>query len=197
MGHNSTGITTVNAAQRIELSYLIKWGYFSRFGNQQLTWTDGSTIGVEIVHRSNETYLQLNYTISNNKTAEKTEMNYKVYIEFVPSNLGKGRVMYFICPISGKRCRILYRAYGSLHFKAREAYTHRLYYNAQRNSQKFKLFNQYNTAYFKLEVIRRNKRREQKTFKGKPTKYTLKYNDLCEKIEKLNYLTERFVNIFL
>jgi hypothetical protein len=199
MGRYSTGATTVNAVHRLELSKLIKQGYFKCFGNnygshtQQMSWTDESSISIETVHSPNETYLRLYYTITSCRTGEKTEMDYKVFIEYKPSNLGKGNVLYFCCPISGKRCRILYRAYGSQYFKAREAFQYRLYYNAQRNSKKYRILDQFNTVRYKVEEIWETKKRLQTTFKGKPTKKAIRAKELKSRYFELDKITERII----
>ncbi|MDO9154161.1 MAG: hypothetical protein Q7U47_10780 [Paludibacter sp.] len=196
MGRYSTGATTVNAAQRIEMSYLIKRGYFKCFADkygshtQSMKWTDESSISIETVHKSNETYLRLYYTITSHHTGEKTEMDYKVFIEFIPSNLGKGNVIYFICPVSFKRCRILYRAYGSQYFKARGAYKYRLYYPAQTSSKKYQILDRFNTIKNKVEKWQ-NKKRMQTKFKGKPTKKAIKFEKLNQRYFDIEVITEQ------
>jgi len=35
-------------------------------------------------------------------------INYKVDLVNVPSNIGKGVVWFFVCPMTGKKCRKLY-----------------------------------------------------------------------------------------
>lgn len=202
MGRYSTGATTVNAAQRIEMSYLIKRGYFSCFGKQygshtqQMSWTDSSSIGVETVHKPNETYLRLYYTITDNRTGEKTEMDYKVFIEYKPSNLGKGSVLYFRCPVSNKRCRILYRAYGSQYFKAKEAYKNRLYYTTQLSSKNYLPFDQYREAEAKYDRLIQSKKRQQTTFKGKRTKHNLKVDALDLKVTRLDAISLKILQRF-
>lgn len=203
MGRDSTGVTTVNGAHRIELSKLIKKGYFKCFANrygshtQSLKWTDESSISIETVHKPNETYLRLYYTITSHRTGEKTQMDYKVFIEYKPSNLGKGNVMYFRCPVSGQRCRILYRAYGSQHFKARGAFQNRLYYEAQKSSKRYQIIDRFTTVRDKVEGFWHIKRRNQETFKGQPTKNSLKFDALVEKYEKLDEISERYLMAWL
>lgn len=199
MGRYSTGATTVNGAHRIELSKLIKQGYFKYFGDnygshtQLMTWTDESSISIETVRAKDECYLRLYYTITNNHTGEQTKMDYKVQIEYKPSNLGKGNVLYFICPLSGKRCRILYRAYGSLHFKSREAFTHRLYYETQRSSKKYLLLDRFISMRDKVDKIWESKRRTYPTFKGKPTKFCLKFDAMQTKRYDLEMQSDDFI----
>ena len=200
MGRYSTGAQTVNAIQRLEISKLKKMKYFDFFKQniygyhtQQMSWSDGGKIGIETHHTKDGSFLILNYTITDNRTGEKTNLNYKVQIEFKPSNLGNGYVLYFICPVSFRRCRILYRAYGSHYFKAREAYQNRLYYQAQTSSKKYQIIDRFTTVRDKVEGYWKSKKRNQTTFRGKPTKHALKYNDLIEKYERLDEISERFI----
>lgn len=199
MGRKSTGAQTVNAIQRLEISKLKAMGYFEFFkrghGNhtQRMSWSDGSKIGIETHHTKDGSYLLLNYNVIDNRTGAKTEMYYKVQIEFKPSNLGKGYVLYFICPVSFKRCRILYRAYGSQYFKAREAYQYRLYYTAQTSSKKYQLIDRFETVRNKVEKIWQTKKRKQTTFKGKPTKQAIRKKKLENKYFVLDEMTENFI----
>lgn len=203
MGRNSTGARSTVEAQRLEIGYFIKRGYFKCFGvrygshTQLLSWDDGSKISIETVHSATETYLRLFYTITDLQTGVKTNLDYKVLIDFVPSNLGKGSVLYFLCPVSSRRCRILYRAYGSYYFKAREAYNPRLYYKAQTATKKMRLFAKYDTIQNKLDGYFENAKRYQTTFKGKPTKRALKNEQFEKRLSEYDEtIQDYFINIF-
>ena len=199
MGRQSTGAFTVNAIQRLEISKLKAKGYFDFFKRgygshtQRLSWNDGSVIGIETHHTPDGSYLILNYKVTDHRTGETTEMYYKVHFEFKPSNLGKGYVLYFICPVSFKRCRILYRAYGSHYFKAREAYQYRLYYTAQTSSKKLRPLESFICVRDKVEGMWQTKRRNYNTYKGKPTKFALKLEAMEKKYDKLDELTEMLI----
>src|SRR4051794_10619144 len=92
-------------------------------------------------------YLELIYTLTSRRDGTKTNRQYKVYLDEVDSNLSKGKVLYFLCPESGRRCRILYSAYGSYLFKSREVYRYRLYYDCQQASK----LSKYNDTYWRIE----------------------------------------------
>jgi hypothetical protein len=64
---------------------------------------------------------QAYYTLTK-PSGEEFKLDYKIQLTSIPSNLGRGEVLYFVCPTSGRRARILYRAYGSHYFKSRQAY---------------------------------------------------------------------------
>lgn len=74
-------------------------------------------------------------------------ISYDIRIVSIPSNLGKGRMYYFICPFTHKWCKYLYMGYGSPYFKSREAYSHRIYYASQLSSR----LNKPNDIYWRLE----------------------------------------------
>lgn len=58
-------------------------------------------------------YLELEYT------HDGRPLKYKVQLEFFPSNLGIGEVVYFTCPSTSNRCRKLYLYHG--YFVSRHA----------------------------------------------------------------------------
>src|SRR5690349_11165343 len=74
-------------------------------------------------------------------------MNYNIIIIGMPSNLGKGLVYYFLCPFTHKKCKILYKGYGALHFRSRESYSHRIYYPCQLSSR----LDKHNDRYWAIE----------------------------------------------
>lgn len=130
MGRNRTGICTTKGSLRIELSYLLKNGYLEKgkIISGSLSWTSGASISIICHNREKERSIQLIYQVSKGG-GEKVSYDYKVQLIGVPSNLGKGEILYFLCPQSSKRCRILYSAYSSGIFKSRETFKHRIYYS--------------------------------------------------------------------
>lgn len=199
MGRYSTGANTVDSINRIEMKDLIKWGYFKKYANHYstLSWSSGSRISMEVINQPEECSIRLIYTITDNHSGKKTDINYKVWIKKVPSNLGKGFVLYFICPFTYKKSRTLYRAYGSHYFKSKEAYQRRIYYDSQMASKLYVSSERYRTAEAKLEKLYLSKRRKQTTFKGKPTKYILKLEALERKVERLDYISLLAMNKWL
>lgn len=92
----------------ISITKLKGWGYLKP--NYQtsfsITWTrEGQvtgSIGVRTHMSSRNPFVEFAYSLNGEP------LHYKVYLDAVPSNLGKGSVWYFICPQTMKRCRILY-----------------------------------------------------------------------------------------
>lgn len=121
--------------------------------------------------QSPQPYVEFYYTY------QGQSIKYKVGLLAVPSNLGKGKVWFFVCPITNKRCRKLY--FGKGYFLHRTAFKNGMYY--QQTQSKFcckidKLLG----CYWALEDI--EKQLNSKYFKthyaGKPTK---KYVNLLAK----------------
>jgi hypothetical protein len=170
MGRRSTGAITTKEACRIELSYLLKNGYIQKGKHitGPLHWTNGSSISIESKYTEQEKYLRVWYTLTDSREDKTYELDYKISLCAKPSNLGKGEVLYFVCPQTGNLCRILYRAYGSRIWKCREAYTYRIYYPIQTSSKMGK----YNDRYWEAErnLEKMYTERATSTYKGKQTR---------------------------
>ena len=71
------------------------------------------SISIKVDTNHIPSFLELNYT------TKETQINYRVSIITVPSNLGKGFVWYFVCPKTNLKCRKLFLFEGYfLHRKA-------------------------------------------------------------------------------
>ncbi len=136
MGRNSTATTTA-AVCKLELKLLLRDKMLQKDCHYtgSLTWTNGSSCNFESKYHEEEKYVRLQYTLTELGSGKKLEYNYKIELITLPSNLGKGEVLYFVCPQTARPCRILYRAYDSHIYKSREAYTNRIYYPLQVSSK--------------------------------------------------------------
>ena len=94
---------------------------------------------------------------------------YRVRLVSVPSNLGEGEVWYFLCPHTGKRCRILYSVGGW--FLHREAHKG-VYYDSQTRSKKMRAFDRIYGPLFKADKLYKELHKPyfKPYYKGKPTK---------------------------
>ena len=187
-GRGNGNSITVGEAIKLDINYLIKnnnlqHGKERRFN---LSWSNGSVIQVKTVFNNGETYVRLMYRQTDRMTKITKDFDYKIYIERVKSNLGKGYNLYFICPQSGNRCKILYLCYGAERFKCRQAYNNRIYYSTQTHSKEYRL----NGRYFKLEktINELYDKRETTTYKGKPTKRHLRLLKLLNKRAEVDNL---------
>jgi hypothetical protein len=195
MGRYSTGAWTVYESLRLELSYLLKHGFIKKgcVITAPVTWTNnhgkqsGSINFKSSYLGKGNNYVELTYTLTK-QNGEKLNRNYKVCLHEQPSNLGKGSVLYFLCPQSGRKCRILYSAYGSNLFKSRESYQHRLYYDCQQSSK----LSKYNDNYWRLEnqmkKIQVKSCYGERTYKGLLTKSATRYNRLSLKQTRMDEL---------
>lgn len=184
MGRNSTGAYTTDECLRIELSFLLKAGYLMRgkYTAGSLAWNrDGQPSGVITIYGSwpsdpiQNPSIRLVYTMTG-ATGVKENRDDTVYLEARPSNLGKGEILYFICPSSGQRCRILYKAYGCPIWKSRQSYKYRIYYPSQQSSKREYANNRYWQLDKQIEKVRG--KRGPGTYRGKPTKRAERLNRL-------------------
>jgi len=170
---------TTSECKRIELSYLLKNGLIVKGATVTggvLNYTDQTghkvgSIGIDSKYTTEEKYIRLRYTVTTPQ-GERRDLDYKIELYPLPSNLGRGEVLYF-ADFTGL-CRILYLAYGSEKFMSRENYTGlwgrkvRLYYPLQISSR----ISRYNDRYFHLEKQLKDlkKMRATDTYKGIKTR---------------------------
>ncbi len=156
MGRPSTGARTVYNTIRLDLKYLHTLGLVKKGMaiSGTLNWSiDGrsiASIGVLVSYLGGEdNYVLLTYTTTRDN--EEPILNcYKVRLIVKESNLGKGELLFFECPESGRLCRFLYLAGRSYTFKHRECYTkngRRLYYDCQIASHRWR----YNDSYWRID----------------------------------------------
>lgn len=174
-----------DSAAQIRASYLRKHGYLKpkQIASGTLTWRKNGVQTSQIGFRINtftDSHIELNYLASG------TPVCYKIPLVTLKSNLGKGFVWFFVCPATGKRCRVLYGVGDS--FLHREAFK-RCYYEVQTYSAKSrqlcklaamafgpdKAYQQIQKKYFK------------KCYAGKITR---RYRRLVDKIERGNRIPQ-------
>lgn len=171
----------------LQASNLNRWGYLkpNHKGWYKITWySNGNEIGAITIFvnttKMSTPYVQLNYKHGD------TPIDYRVYLDKVPSNLGNGFVWYFICPSTNKRCRKLYCVDG--YFLHREAFNGCMY-SKQIQSKKLRLIEKVYGAYFDNEKYRAElyKKHFKTHYKGKPTKRYLRLMKLIEQSDNIDY----------
>ena len=99
-----------------------------------------------------------------------------------PLNLGKGQVWYFLCPVTGKRCKKIYRIGPK--FLHREAYNGAFYVSqtySQKNRALVKIYDKHFTS---DKVFEQLYSKHFKThYAGKPTKRLEKLRKKIEEAE--------------
>jgi len=183
MGRYTTGIMTVNGAHTLSLKSLIDAGAIkkgqSAYGS--MSWGKNS-VGLKTVYNNIERYVELDYTITGPDGKAKPHC-YKIHLAEVPSNLGKGNLLYFVCPYSALQVRKLYMAYGSEVWKARGAYRNRIYYPCQLSSH----MSRYNDTYWRLErqIEQLKQQRRYYSYKGTATKK-------LRRLQRLEHLRDEY-----
>lgn len=187
MGRNSKGATITGEAQKLEINTLIKKGYFKNgccIHNGRISWTNGSSIGYDAELTEQKQEIRLFYWNQNN-AGEKTDLDYKIQLTSIPSNLGRGGIWYFVCPFTGRKAKILYKCYGSPYFKSRKAYQNRIYYSSQISSKLEFYNNRYWEIEHKLEKLYPIIRKEH--YQGKETRLKKRIRILEVKKEYLDF----------
>ena len=127
--------STVEECLVLNAAWLNKQGYFCGYKSGRLEWKNSyeevkSSIGIVVSvdeQTSFENYIKLNYTSTNNSTGEKSNRDYKVFLNRTQCNYGGFR-FWFICPLSvegrpcGKRVGKLYLPPGGVYFGCRNCY---------------------------------------------------------------------------
>ena len=192
MGRYTTGATHTDGSKRISISFLKQQGYLEQGrivkGNVTFSIRGNPTGSISIsTDTTGPPFMQLTYTHTNHQTEEKTDLDYKIMLVKVPSNLGRGFRYYFQCPVSGKRCTTLYMAYGSQYFKHREAYQHRIYYPVQMEPKRYRCF-QYHAVKAQLDEL--YKKQKKSHYRGNKTRLAERIERLETKYYKLNEQAE-------
>lgn len=191
MGRKSQGYCTTDDALVFDLSNLTKGGFLrpGSFRTTSWNWTRNgeekvAEVAVFICFLETEKYIRFMYNISHRGEPE-TNYDYKVLLHSKPSNLGKGQVLYFVCPISGRLCRKLYLAYNSPYFKCRQAYNARIYYFLQQSSKMARTNDQY--FHFKRKLEAMDNGRGAYKYAGKLTKRAERIIRTLQKRDKADH----------
>jgi hypothetical protein len=180
-GRGNSSAITVNSALKLCINDIVKTKAIQKDKeiNYVSKWSNGNEIRIKSVYNDTDIYIQLQYNINNKATKESKAFDYKIYIQKVKSNLGKGYNLYFICPESAIRCKALYLCYNAERFKCRNAYDNRIYYYSQTHSKEYRL----NGRYFHLEktINELYNKRNTTNYNGSPTKRHLRLLRLLDK----------------
>lgn len=178
--------TLYDELKTVSISFLSKYGYLkpNQWQTGTLSWSrNGNQIGsisIAVNTHCQSPYLEVDYL------SDKVPINYKVQMIKALSNLGKGFVWYFICPLTGKRCRKLYL--GKTHFYHRSAFTGCMY-EKQTYSKHGRYLDKTLGAYFQSETLYKqlNKKHFKKYYAGKPTKKFIKLSQQIRQAEQISH----------
>ncbi|WP_460978990.1 hypothetical protein [Spirosoma knui] len=157
-----------NDLLKFSLADLKRHGYMIGWCSAALTWSRNGNkraainIAVNLSSLWPGNYVQLDYKV------DKHPMSYRIGLVQVPSNLGKGQVWYFVCPLTGERCRTLYKA--GRYFASRKALKGTLY-ESQTYSKYYRWLDKTFGPELKLDGVYEEvyKRYAKKHYRGKPT----------------------------
>lgn len=182
MPYNSQNIATNESCLSISLSYLFKNKMIvkNEIRTGTLSWNNRGvktgTIEIHTCFTESEKYINLSYSITDRITNEVKNFNYNINLIPVKSNLGIGNVYYFQCPDTFKKCRFLYKAYGSEIFKSRCSYSKRIYYEIQRVSKRYYPMTRVHKLAEILDKIKETRMKH--TYKGRQTKTFQRFEKL-------------------
>ncbi|AKD53798.1 hypothetical protein [Spirosoma radiotolerans] len=186
MSRSSTYKDNYNDLLKFSLADLKRHGYMVGWFSAALTWTRNGNkratinivVNLNLLQQGN--YVQLDYTV------DSRPISYRIKLIQIPSNLGKGFVWYFICPLTGERCRTLYKA-GD-YFSSRKAQRGTLY-ESQTYSKHYRWIDKTFGPDFKLDAAYDElfKPYVKKHYRNKPTpkaKKVLRWTEIADKSKK-------------
>ncbi|MBE7641054.1 hypothetical protein GUB10_11980 [Salegentibacter sp. BLCTC] len=141
-----------------------------------------SSISIESQIKENElSTIRLIYTCN------QIDYNYTVALKWLPSNIGNGKIWYFICPFTQKRCRKLHLMNGRFMHRSKLPGA---MYSKQIQSKKWRQIEKIYGCYFDQEKYYEQiySKHFRKYYNGKPTK---KYKRLLKEIKKAERFTVR------
>lgn len=171
--------TLLDESLQLSVSKLKELGFLpvNEQGSGIFTWSrNGNRIASITVHfnlKSVQPFIVLDY----NSNGEP--LRYKINLAEVPSNLGKGNVWYFVCPITNKQCRKLYLNKG--YFAHREAFKGSMYESQTYSKKSRELIKEYK-KYFSVDELYQElySKHFKRTYRGKPTRRYSRIQELLQ-----------------
>jgi hypothetical protein len=141
----------------------------------EITWSDRFTkevtnsVGIEINTTGNNSFIRLNYSIG------EKDYNYPIQLTRLPSNLGKGFIWHFLCPVENNRCTKLFLLEDQFVGRAAVVKTGAMYASEIREKG-FRQMDKDSKRKARLidTVLEGHKRYRKSTYRGIPTKRKLK-----------------------
>jgi hypothetical protein len=177
---------------RLSLPFLRERGFLKPYTSKSeiISWYRGNyktgSIRVTSCMDENRPTITLTYQIG------ERSMNEEIQLVSSPSNLGKGNIWFFVCPVSGKRCRKLYGSYGRfVHRDECKGDFYRKQIESKRERQMEKAYG---------PILRRDRITEEayqkhfkKFYRGKPTRRYARILKEIDKAEKAQPLAKKLL----
>ena len=176
--------TLYDEVLQLNISKLKGWGYLApgQIKSGTINWSRNGnrtgSISITANTRSEKPYIELDYKYKDQPR------KYKVYLTSIRSNLDLGKIWYFLCPQTKKRCRKLYSVGG--YFLHREAFNGCMY-EIQTQSKKYRNLKNTFGTYLEYDEIYSElyKKHFKKQYAGKPTKRYLRIMEKIQEIESI------------
>ena len=183
MAKNPTYPPLFDEVLQISITNLKQWGYLEPEQTKSgvISWSlngkKTASVSISVNMLAPDQYIELDYKFNNEPR------KYQIQFTTIPSSLGNGKLLYFVCPKTGKRAMKLYLING--YFLHREAFNGCMY-SCQTQSKKERTF--LNTPLgivIKIESLFEQLRKPyfKTTYAGKPTKKYLKIERQIQAIE--------------
>jgi hypothetical protein len=193
---------TVEDGTKLSIFKLKEFGLLGDYHGTTLTWTRSlsghkNSVGI-VVDVTGEPYVNLNYTITDRNSGEKTDYDYKIGLTTTQCRFGGVRY-WFICPLSrngvpcGRRVGTLFLSSGGKYFGCRHCYD--LSYES-RNECRLGRFGQIGYALKadrQVEELREKIKRW--TWRGRPTRKVKKLNALEQRAQRALSICGKFLDL--
>jgi hypothetical protein len=183
--------TLFDEVLQISVSKLNEWGYLktNQIISGTIRWSrnEEETAKISIKVDTYSNYIELDYS------CDKEPVNYKINLVSLPSNIGEGKVWYFECPHTAKRCRKLYLV--GKYFLHRKAFKGCMY-DIQTKSKDARATNKMIESVFRTDDLygQLYGKYFKRSYAGKPTK---KYIRLMKKIQRAESISAHEVERIL
>ena len=184
--------TTVDEATQLSIFKLKEFGLLCGYSRDTLTWTrrsSGHKSSIGIVVDIKELYAKVNYTNTNGRTGEKTDLDYKINLTTTPCNFGGVRY-WFRCPIvkdgqyCGCRTGALYIAGGGKYFGCRDCYN--LSYESRNESRLGRSDGIGYNIILKRQIEELGEKIKRRYYAGKPTRKYRRILKLQERYDSID-----------
>jgi hypothetical protein len=179
-----TSPTLLDDVLQFSITDLKKWGYLkpNQYKSGGITWSRNgqktASISIAVNIQTDSPFLELDYK-HNGKP-----VNYQVKLITAPANIG--RVYYFLCPYTGRKCRKLY-SIGE-RFLHRVASTGCMYESQTYSANTRQLFKMYETAFASDKLFEQlYSKHFKRSYAGKLTKRFVKLMQEIRESEHFSY----------
>jgi hypothetical protein len=173
---------------KLDLSMLLMHGVIRKNKRTSglIALTGISDINYMSVYNQEEKYIKLIYDNSKDHLIGNYHYDQMIELTTVQSNLGKGEVIYFICPVTKQKARILFWNPDDNLWESRFAFEYGFYYKSQLCNK----LSYHEDMYWSFEeqLLRLNHLSQKEHYKGKPTRLKQRINNLESKKSSHEFL---------